>query len=276
MENNNDLISELIKKIKENKKYSSLSDEVIKKEIEIFSKKNKLSLEKSTIKILRKNLHKSYASFQTKKKSKSADFLLEELAEKIKNKKSLDETIKNLLCLTVSTKERIEDYPIIYHEIFSNFPHTKIIDLGCGLNPLSVLVMNQKPKKYFAYDIDEKDSKILNKFFKIILSLGIEGKSEILDLRNFKGIENLPEADLVFLFKVFDVIDVDNHKTSEEILKILKKKYPHLVVSFATKTITRRNMNFPKRKWFELTLERLGFSYKIFQTKNEIFYLIVS
>ena len=274
MELNKKIIDDIIKKIKENKKYRSISNSVIEKEIEIYSKKNILNEDKETIKQIRSNLHKSYSSFQTRKKLKSKK-LLEELKEKINNKKSIEEISKELLSITLSTKERLDSYSTIYEKIFSEIKKPKtIIDLGSGLNPISILLTNLKNIDYFSYDIDEEDFKLLNDFFQIIKSQGINGKASILDLRDFQNVSKLPEADIILLFKVLDILDKDDHKTSEEIIKILIKKSKLIVVSFATKTLTRKKMNFPNRKWFELMLERNNHNFKTLIFENEIFYII--
>ena len=44
MDDNNTKMQELLKKIKANKKYSSISDEIVKKEIEKFSKRYQANL----------------------------------------------------------------------------------------------------------------------------------------------------------------------------------------------------------------------------------------
>tara|TARA_Y100000310_G_C20290875_1_gene627162 strand:- start:339 stop:668 length:330 start_codon:yes stop_codon:yes gene_type:complete len=105
-------------------------------------------------------------------------------------------------------------------------------------------------------------------------SKGLNGKAEILDVRNNKKIFSLPSSDIILLFKVLDLIDKENHKPSEELIKILIKKTDFIIASFATKTITRKQMKYPKRKWFELMLERLNLKFKIIETSNEIYYVV--
>jgi len=81
-------------------------------------------------------------------------------------------------------------------------------------------------------------------------------------------------SDVIFLFKVIDIIDKKNHKHSEQLIKQLLQKTKFIVASFATKTITRKNMNFPNRKWFELMLNRNSIKFKNIKTDNEIYYII--
>jgi hypothetical protein len=260
------LTQKIIEKIKASKKYSSISDEILITEIEKYLKSNPEiekteKITKQDIKNIRAKLHKLYSSYQTKKKKKQ-DVYLEEL------------DTNKLLSITISTKERIKDYKWIYKKIFriTGKPKT-IIDLGSGLNPLSFPLMDLESVNYFSYDVDEKDIEFLNKYFKVMKNKGLNGKASFIDVRNTEKIKQLPKSDIVFLFKVIDIIDIKNHKSSEELIKQLIKKTNYIVASFATKTITRKQMNFPNRKWFELMLKRLNLKFKTIKTDNEIYYV---
>lgn len=272
MDNKETTIKEFIIKVKENKKYKSLSDDIIKKEIDKYLKRYAHDLydEKFALKKIRKELHRIYSSYQTKGKRKR-EIYLKELEE---NPKDL-ETIRKLLSITLSTKERLDNYPIIYKKIFeiTGKPKT-ILDLGAGLNPLSFSYMNLQSLNYYAYDIDLEDIKFLNKYFKIIK---INGKAKILDIRELKKISNLPSSDIVFMFKVYDLIVPKNKKQKklgEDLINQLIKRTKFIVVSFATTTLTRKSMNLPRRIGFELMLARNQLSFKTIKTHNEIFYVI--
>jgi len=270
MKNKNILIYEILEKIKQNKKYSSISDDIIKKLINYHLNSNPriTQSDKETIKELRAKLHKLYSSFQTKKKRKKENYL-EELKQ---NPNSIERT-KKLLSITLSTKERVNDYEQLYKNIFFITSKPKILlDVGAGLNPLSFPLMNLQKLIYYAYDINIEDKNFLNKYFQIMKSFGLNGKAEILDITNLKSIKKLPQSDLIFLFKIIDIIPTK--KLAEQILLILIKKTNFIIVSFPTKTITRKQMNNPKRKWFELMLERNNLVYKIIEISNEIFYII--
>ena len=263
---------QILNQVKQNKKYKTLSDELILSEIkEYLNKNNPKKIIKQDIKHIRSKLHRAYSTYQTTKKNK-IQLLLNQLKQ---NPESLD-IINKILSSNISTKERLDDYKFIYNKIFQITDKPKsIIDLGCGLNPISFPYMNLQSLIYYAYDIDEQDIKFLNEFFNIMKNK-IKGKAEILNLRDFKKISNLPPSDIIFLWKIIDLIDIDNHKPSEELINFLfnKNKAKFIVASFATKTITRKQMNFPKRKWFEFMLKRNNLDFKTFQTKNEIFYII--
>jgi len=274
-----DLTNQLLKKIKSNKKYKNIADSVVKKEIKEYLKSNPNAAKetkpsKQTIKEIRAILHKSYSSFQTKKKNKIGKYL-EELKTLISEQGSKSQILKitnKLLSLTLSTKERLNNYQSIYKQIFkiTGKPKT-IIDLGSGFNPFSYPLMKLSSLTYLGYDIDTKDINYLNKYFKIMKSQGPTGKAKILDIRNLKKISNLPSSDIIFMFKLLDLF---TPKVSENIIKSLIKKTKFIVASFPTKTITRKPMNFPKRKGFELMLKRNNLNFKTIKTDNEVFYVI--
>lgn len=270
MESNN-ILDEFLNQVKQNKKYKSIADEIIIEEIKNYLRENEIDkISRRDIKLVRSQLHKSYASFQTRKKSKIQDYL-DELKD---NPKDINTTNK-LLSITLSTKERLNNYSHIYKKIFNITGKPDIIiDLGSGLNPFSYLFMNLSSLIYYSYDVDEQDIIYLNQYYKIMKSVGLNGKAQILNILDVEKIKNLPSSDIIFLFKVIDILDKNDHKTSEGLIKVLINKTKFLVASFATKTFTRKKMNYPNRKWFELMLNRNNLNFQIIFTDNEIFYII--
>lgn len=263
------IVIELLQKIKSNKKYKFIADDIILEEIKKYIEKNKInSISKQDVSKIREYLHKSYASFQTNNKKYFEKYLKELDLDKI-------ETIENLLSITLSTKERIPFYSEIYKNIFKITGRPKkIIDLGAGLNVLSYPLMGLETLTYYSYDINEEDIQLLREYFKKIKSEGLSGNADILDINNRSKIILIPEGDIIFLFKTLDIIDRENHKPSEDLIKNLISRTKFIVASFATKTITRKKMNFPKRKWFEIMLERNNLKFQSFETPNEIFYVV--
>jgi len=266
------MINKIIRQVKANRKYKTISDEIVLEAVKEHLKSSQINLEQVTkqdIKEIREKLYRLYSSYQTKKKNKR-EKLLDKLEEK-------EEVTDELLSLVISTKERINDYKKIYSSIFEITGMPEIIaDLGCGMNPLSFPLMNLKNIRYFAYDIDEEDMKFLNKYFEIMKPKGLNGKAEIFDVRNLEKISELHEADVVFMFKLIDLIDSKKKKISEDLIRLLlgKNIAKFIVVSFATQTLTGRTMNLPYRRGFELMLLRNRFKFKKFSTENEVFYAV--
>ncbi|MBM3247121.1 hypothetical protein FJZ17_01095 [Candidatus Pacearchaeota archaeon] len=261
----------ILENIKKSKKYKNISKEVIELEIAEFIKKNvnwKELKEKNILKQIKSKLHKKHATFSLIKDSKKTDYL-EELK---KDPKNLD-LIKKILASNRSTKERLEFYEDLYEKIFQITGKPRaIIDFGCGLNPISSVFI-EKPLVYYCYDINEKDASLINNFFKI---RGIEGRAFVINLKDIKNYQNLPEADLGFMFKFIDTIEegINNHKLGEEIIKKAREKTKNLVVSFATKTLGGRSMTYSNRGWFERMLKRLGLEFRKLEFNNEVFYVL--
>ncbi|MFH1358918.1 MAG: hypothetical protein ABIH37_03465 [archaeon] len=282
MEINKETIKDFVKKIKQNKKYNSISDDIVEKEINNYIRKFNADLydDKFALKKIRKELHRLYSSYQTKGKRKRDDYLkeLELILHKQGQTSQLLEVTKKILSTTLSCNERFENYPTLYNEIFKITKKPKtILDLGAGLNPVSYSFMNLTKLKYYSYDIDLEDIKFLNKFFKIMKPKGLNGKASELDIRDLNKVSKLPSSDVIFMFKVYDLIIPKNKKKKkigEELIKLLLEKSKYLVVSFATKTLTRKSMKLPRRIGFEMMLDRNQIKHKLIETNNEIFYVI--
>ena len=263
--------------IKKNKKYAGLADSIVQKEIVAFfkdfpEKKKHLVHERSEaykkiIREIRGSLHKMHGSFQTTKRSKRVEYL-EQLAT---NKEDVLTVHENILATNRSTKERLPLYPQLYKKIFAITGKPKtILDLGCGLNPFSFPFMELNKVTYYAYDIDESELADIQLYFR--QHKQIEGKVTSKNLQDV-NLQTLPRADIAFVFKAVDPIERGKgHKWTERLLKQLPAKW--IIISFATKTVSGKAMNYPRRRWIEMLLQRLHLQYELLVEKNELFYLI--
>lgn len=263
---------ELLAEIKQSKKYKTLSEEVINEEIEKYLKRNphyERYKDKKILKDIKTELHKIYGSFQTNSKRKREKYL-----EELKLNPENIELIKKILLTNSSTKERLENYEEIYKKIFeiTGKPNS-ILDLGCGLNPVSFPFMNIEKVNYYAYDIDGADISLLNEYF-YTMKEHIAGKADEINLSTIEEdeIKKLPETDVCFMFKLVDVLDRKDHKQSEKIISNINSEW--IIVSFSKKTISGRMMNFPYRGWIERMLERNKLWFQKIDFENEVFYII--
>jgi 16S rRNA (guanine(1405)-N(7))-methyltransferase len=268
--------TQLLNSIRENKKYSSISEDLIRHEISSYFKINPKKVEiierprsekfKKIVKDIRAKLHLAYGSFQSEDKDQREDYL--KSLQGINDYKTFDK----ILSTSVSSKERLDDYEFLYKEIFKiTGKPKKILDLGCGLNPISFPYMGINSCVYYAYDIDETDIGFLNEYFSLMKQYSqLNGKAFVLNIKN-KGLK-LPKGDICFMFKLLDVIEKNNHKLSEYIIKTLDCNY--IVASFSIKTVSGKKMNHPYRGWIEKMLERIDFKFEKILTENEVFYII--
>lgn len=239
-------IQELIEKIKTGK-YTEINESIIKKEIikeiknqpNIIDKITQKSVQTKIIKKIKTNLYRGIGMFNNQKSLKT------HLSTKDRNYNTLNKAI-NL--------------------IENHTPIQSVVDLGCGLNPLSFFKLNIQPE-YICYEINEKYVQKINEFFNENNIKGIAYSKDILTL------SKLPNADLYLLLKLVDSIETKKgHKISETLINKIPSKY--IIISFPTKTISGRPMNVPERRWIKLMMDRLGYKYEIISDDNEIYYVI--
>lgn len=239
-------VQKLITLVKKKKELAGLSDSVVRASIEKYIQKNRITAsklssneEKIVMKEVRAELRRLSGGFQITPK-------------------------ENTLLTHTSTKERENEFDVV-QLVINRYNPLSILDLGCGRNPISYARPN---KTYYALDINGSDLKLVDEFFK---KNHITGKTLLLDIRTTTESE-LPKVDLCIMLKVVDLLDTQGHKEAERVLRSIRA--PRILVSFSTKTLSGKPMNHPQRGWIERLAQRLGYSFELFKTKNEIFYLI--
>ena len=253
----------IIAAIKRKKELSALSDSFVQKEVEAYLRRNpKASLEnprssefKAAVKDIRSRLRKVYGLFR------------EGNSKILKNLSAEEQIMAQILNSHSSTRERMPYYRSLYEEIFKiTKKPKKLLDVGCGINPFSVAFMGCKPE-YFAYDLSSDEIDAVNQYFKLVK---VKGKAKV---RDVLAIKRFPKVDVAFIWKMTDMFDRSKgHKKTEEVLTRINSKY--LVVSFATKTMSGKEMNVPRRPWFERMCKRLNWTFEVLEFPNELFYVV--
>jgi 16S rRNA (guanine(1405)-N(7))-methyltransferase len=273
-------VNSLVKDILSKKELSNLKpDFVLEKLVPVLcsNKKIMLKLEKSDydkfrrskeheeiLKKVRAELRSVYGVFIPENYNKR-----HKLLDELRRDKSL-ENHEKILALHKSSKERLPIYPLIYKKIFE---HTripsKILDLACGLNPLSYPFLGCKPE-YVACDLSDKDLEFVQEYFKI---MNIKGKAVQVNLLKDDVSELSKGVDVVFLFKALDSFESVRWNASEDLLKSLKASF--VVVSFATKSIGgKKDIKKERRSWFEKMIKRNKWEFSEFEFPGELFYII--
>ena len=280
------LIETLSQNIVEKKELSSIDIEFVKNQLSIYFNKNpkiyQALLELSVDKISRsKHYKQALKDSRSELRKTYGIFILDKLDFSLLDNINMNdkEIHKQILSNHASTKERIDLYEAgIYSEIFAITDRPKsIIDLGCGLNPISIIYMRLDPKKtyYFASDIGAELCEYHKKYFDAVK---INGDTKVIDLKEIEKNSQLimditkREFDVCFLFKVLDSIETKGHKLAENLIKHIPAKY--VVASFATNVVKGTKMNHPYRGWIERMFERLNYEFRMIEKENEIFYVI--
>lgn len=236
---------------------------------------------KRIVKAVRSRLRRAHSLFDLGKKSVGFPAFISSL-DSVKSWKTLSALGEDILASHASSKERLSDYPLLFQWLVDEVGEFQnILDLGCGLHPLSLVFLDKKKLgnlNYTAYDINLSEKKLLNMFFEAVARLlpSFSGKADVLNLLNSgaaKFLASQKPVDLCFMLKVTDHLDRGKgHKETEKILQAVQSSY--VLLSFPTITRSGAPMRYPKRRWVEYLCRRLGYGFTTLQTKNELFYLI--
>lgn len=227
--NNNEAIIAIIKAIKESKKYCDTCEATIR-HLAIEELK-KFKTVKRTIKSVKRRLYSIVASYLG---DPDYDVAKEELKKAFA---SGDEALIKAACYKImethlSTRERNPIVEEFYTEIFRKTgTPTSIIDIACGLNPLSLPWTVLPPSvKYHAFDIHEKRIDFLNYFFSL---QGLQPLAKTQDIAI-----NFPQetADLALFLKEMHRFERNYRGRSLALLEALQVRY--LAVSFPTVSST--------------------------------------
>lgn len=286
----------LVSGVKEKKQLAATEDKIVEellekelqkdsKLVDFFSKAKAKTVNRSgryeeLVKKIRSILHRSYGTFQTKGFDRR-EKILNELRILSGRKREIAPTIelhKELLRTHKSTAERLNIYQELYWKLWEIVGKPRrIIDLGAGLNPLSFPWMGLWLVEYLAIELNQADCDFLNNYFDVVKYYGLKGLAIPMDLTKVAEkpelLSGFPRFDVAFLFKLTDSLEhTQSHKISEEVMKAVPADW--LIVSFSTKTLSKKPMNSTRHVWIEKTCQRLGWDFKKLTMKSESFYII--
>ncbi|MFA5175817.1 MAG: hypothetical protein WC413_00970 [Candidatus Nanoarchaeia archaeon] len=244
-------IKELIQELKRKKELSDLDEGFVEHRVVDYLKQNKLE-----------------EQFKDKKfiKTRRYDILFKDLRRLLREAYGMfrSDDFKE----HPSTKSRIIYYKYIYKKIFEiTGKPKKILDLGCGLNPLSYEYLGCNPF-YYAADISNTELKIVNNYFK---ENKIKGETFTFNMVD-SSYKDLPKVDVCFLFKVLEELELIKRDISEKVIKEIKADW--IIASFSKVTLGGKPIKKMWRVWFEKIIKKLGLYYVIFDVGDEIFFVI--
>jgi 16S rRNA (guanine(1405)-N(7))-methyltransferase len=138
--------------------------------------------------------------------------LIDELERRIKLHRRIEEiehVRDELLVMHSSTAERFEHYAAFYEELFriTLIPGT-ILDVACGIHPLSYPFKKRDPSEYVAIDKDELCIRAVNAFAQlreIVHLRGIQSSIEEIEWQDI-ATRDMGRFDLAFMLKIIPVI----------------------------------------------------------------------
>lgn len=225
------------------------------------------------IKSVRAELRKVYGAFILENYSKKYTLL-----DKLKPKMTDDDRWdihQQLFQLHRSTKERLPHYSELYEEIFSSIDKKGkliILDLACGLNPISNIYFREKISKYIASDISSEDCKFLEAYFKKTKIVNQVFAMDLADEKNYKVLSKI-KCDICFIFKTLDGLERVKRDITEHLLKSIDTKY--FAITFPTLTMSgHREIKEHRRLWLERLLDKLAWKWKKKLIENELLYMV--
>lgn len=283
------MVERLVAAVKDKKELRGLSDAFVAEKVsEYFSahgKAKKLLEEngynvksavfKQAVKEVRSGLRDAYGLFQNTSAQKRRKLFLEYVQAKGRGEKL--RLLDALLASHQSTKERKDHYDEYYRKIFAaTGKPSRILDLGCGYNPLSYRWLGCEPA-YEASDIASADVELLEEFF---VHEGVAGEAYVLDLLDDTARRTRlgsTTADVVFLLKLIDTLEGQRRDVTKTIIKELlcNKHVRWVVATFPLQSMSGKPMRAGgKESWFTRFLNKEGYAWQRMETGGEDVYLI--
>jgi 16S rRNA (guanine(1405)-N(7))-methyltransferase len=168
-----------------------------------------------------------------------------------------------------STAERVglldEFHARIFH--ITGRPDS-IMDLACGLHPLSIPWMNLEPAaRYLAGDIDAEMTAFLNAFFALAHGGGHAALNDLVT-------GPIPASvDVAFVLKTLPCL---GHQISDPVAILDAIDARWLVVSFPTRSLGNRGKGMERtyREWFEKQLAKRPWRVTDIQFVNELVFIV--
>jgi 16S rRNA (guanine(1405)-N(7))-methyltransferase len=217
----------LLEALQKSKTYGALEPGLLRRVAEAEFGKGRRR-HKDALKAAKRVLHQIYGAFQ---RSSDFDRLFGGLQAAYSggDRAGIQAALGAAMQAHASTSERLPHLESFYREVFARtgVPE-RLLDLGCGLNPLSALYLGwPREMAYTALDIGAREVEFLNRSFALF---GFErAAARAADLLFEPPVQ---EADLALLLKVVPTLELQRKGASRMLLESLRAA--HVVVSFTT------------------------------------------
>lgn len=225
----------IYEKITAKKEFSNLVKKDVEKAWRVFEKRQTSTEEK--VRLTRDLLRKVFSAFTS---------------QKLLSPRHKDE--EWILKKHLSTRERFEHYEKIYSKILRGFSgKISVIDLGAGVNGFSY--------KYFkqgGFDIDYVAVEGVGQLVELMNHYFLERKiknakayhESLFELENIKEIiKKIKKPRVIFLFKTLDSLEMLERDYSKKLLKEIAPLADRIAVSFATRSMIKRERFKVSRNW---------------------------
>lgn len=221
-------LNQLIEIIRSSKKYGMLCSDTIKRigqgELSKYKKFHQ------AVDSTKRKLHQIYGAYEsglnyTKLNQKLKD------AYYTNSESTFRQACQMVMMSHASTRERLPILDDFYSTIFHSIAEpSAIMDLACGLNPLSIPWMNlAQHVRYLAYDINESTIDLIKQFLRLI------NREPTAFVRDIIVEPPLIKVDVALLLKTFTTLERQTEGFSRALIEALNARY--IVVSFPVKSL---------------------------------------
>lgn len=226
-------LTELVTAVTQAPKYRQVSPDLVRRlgEQELHKRRNL----KAAVKATKNKLHQVGGAYQAAKIDYEA--AEQELAAAVGQKAALRRTCRSLLAHHASTRERLPILDTYYSRILAGLPPIhSLIDIACGLNPLTLPWLPLAPEAvYQAYDIYADMMAFLGRFFELV---GQNGQAR---QRDIIGRPPAEAVDLVLILKTLPCLEQIEKGAAERLLTAVNGRY--LLISYPAKSLGGRRKN---------------------------------
>jgi 16S rRNA (guanine(1405)-N(7))-methyltransferase len=264
----NETIAELVQQVRKNVRYADIDEKLVTRLVQDFQSKG--FSPKEIVKRTRAKLHQIGGAYQEHAiPYRQLQKELLTLPDELHNPLVLDYCTR-AIDFHRSTKERAVQLSVMYQTIFADLPPIhSILDLACGLNPLTLPWMPvAKDIQYHACDIYGEMIALLNAFFT---HFQVNGRAFLCDLSN-----DVPatKVELAFLFKTLPCLEQIDKSISLRLLNAISAEF--VLVSFPVRSLSGRAKGMPQHydQHFHALLAQTNWQNRPYTFNDETFYLL--
>ena len=197
---------------------------------------------RAVTKATRSKLHQAYGAYESRVDYERAYRSLE-ATYAIGETEVVRAACTEVLALHTSTRERLPILERLYSEVFrhTGVPRT-ILDLACGLNPLSLPWMGLGGQvTYHAYDIDAARVAFLDRYLGLPGMAGVRGDARLQDVLCHPPAER---GDVALLMKSSACLERQRAGATLDLIDALDVH--HVVVTYPVHSLGRRRKGMPQ------------------------------
>ncbi len=217
----------LVAQILDSKLYACICDETVRR---IATELNgRYRTDGDTIKAVKNKLHRISTSFIH---PKSAAYIMRMMEGWTHQPDTIRDDCADILSMHLSSTERADSFTALYRDICSITRLSRghaVLDVGCGVNPFALPLVDYSGGRYHATDINLPLIQAIDKMFAIT---GIDGYAEASDI-----LVRIPNGryHTVFLFKLLPLLEQQRRGYGAQLLRTLDATY--YCVTFPTATM---------------------------------------